>query len=419
MHQLREVRLGLSIRSAGVSPSREGTGRVKERYDVLVVGAGPAGSTAARVVADSGMSVLLLEKDRDVGMPVRCGEAVSNRSRESIVDIDPSWIAATIRRFRLVAPDGSTVEPDLGGHGYVLERRIFDYALARLAVEAGAELRTKAYVDGLLREHGSVCGVSLSLNGERRSVHARIIVGADGVESRVGRWAGIDTATHLRDMECCAQMTLAGVDLAADACEFHFGAAVAPMGYLWIFPKGNGLANVGVGVSGAAAKHKSPLRYLEEFVTRRYPDAGRLTTVAGGVPCAPPLAEIVRDNIVLVGDAAHQVNPLSGGGITSGMHGARMAGEAIARALRGSDLRLLDRYRKEWDQAFGAKHRTYHRMKEAVYRFPDDRLNAIAAGVLALRPEQRSIWGVFRVALMKHPALVWEMAKTFGLSAFH
>jgi digeranylgeranylglycerophospholipid reductase len=127
---------------------------------------------------------------------------------------------------------------------------------------------------------------------------------------------------------------------------------------------------------------------------------------------------MVRGNVLLVGDAAHQVNPLSGGGITSGMHGGRMAGDAIVRALRNGDLRHLDGYRKEWEQSFGAKHRTYHRMKEAVYRFPDDRLNAIAAGVLALRPEQRSIWGVFRVALMKHPGLVWEMARTFGLSAF-
>ncbi|MBL0175506.1 MAG: geranylgeranyl reductase family protein [Ignavibacteria bacterium] len=392
---------------------------MKDRYDVLVVGAGPAGSTVARLVAREGFSVLLLEKDRDVGTPVRCGEAVSNRSLESIVDVDPRWIAATIRRFRLVAPDGSCVEPDLGGHGYVLERRLFDYDLARMAVDAGAELRTKAYVDGLLADGGEYRGVTISLNGERRTVGARIIVGADGVESRVGRWAGIDTTTPFRDMECCAQMTLADVDMEEDACEFHFGTAVAPMGYLWIFPKGHRTANIGVGVSGAAAKHKSPIRYLNEFVARRFPRAGILTTVAGGVPCAATLEDIVRGNVVLVGDAAHQVNPMSGGGITSGMHAARMAAEAIAGALRAGDLRLLAAYPKEWQRSHGAKHRTYHRMKEAVYRFPDERLNAIAAGVLALAPEQRTIWGVFRVALMKHPALVWDMAKTFGFSAFH
>ncbi|MBR9976442.1 MAG: NAD(P)/FAD-dependent oxidoreductase, partial [Bacteroidetes bacterium] len=198
---------------------------MKPRYDVVVVGAGPAGSTCARYASARGASVLLLEKDRDVGMPVRCGEAVSNRSLEKIVDIDPRWIAATIKRFRLISPSGHMIEPDLGGHGYVLERRIFDYDLARLAAEAGVDVRTKSYVDGLLPADGGDVvrampsahdaastgawkGVSLLWKGEPRTVEARVIVGADGVESRVGKWAGIDTTTHLRDMETCAQMTL-------------------------------------------------------------------------------------------------------------------------------------------------------------------------------------------------------------------
>ena len=152
--------------------------------------------------------MLVLEKDRDVGMPVRCGEAVSDRSLEKLVPVDPRWIAATIRRFRLIAPDGTAVGPDLGGHGDVLERRIFDYDLARLAVEAGAHVVTKAYVHGLLPGRDGWSGVRYALNGEEREARARIIAGADGVESRVGKWAGIDTTTHIRDMECCAQMTL-------------------------------------------------------------------------------------------------------------------------------------------------------------------------------------------------------------------
>ncbi|MBE0644497.1 MAG: NAD(P)/FAD-dependent oxidoreductase [Bacteroidetes bacterium] len=415
---------------------------MKERYDVVVVGAGPAGSTCARFAAARGASVLVLEKDRDVGMPVRCGEAVSNRSLEKIVDIDPRWIAATIKRFRLISPSGHVVEPDLGGYGYVLERRIFDYDLARLAVEAGAELHTKSYVDGLLprnpepgtttdmsseeKETSSAAkdrsddssgwrGVSLQWKGEPRTVEARIIVGADGVESRVGKWAGIDTTTHMRDMETCAQMTLSNVDLEEDACEFYFGNDTAPMGYLWVFPKGRGMANVGVGISGMASKQKAAIRYLQEFVERRYPGAGVLTTVAGGVPCATTVDTLVKGNIVLVGDAAHQVNPMSGGGITSGMIGGKLAGEAIARALEKNDLSLLNEYPKQWRKEVGAKHDTYYRMKAAVYKFPDETLDDIAVNVLKLREDKRTIWGVFKTALRHQPALVWEMMKTFGL----
>jgi digeranylgeranylglycerophospholipid reductase len=384
-------------------------------YDVVVVGAGPAGSTAGRLIAEQGYSVLILEKDRDVGMPVRCGEAVSNRSLESVVTIDPRWIASTIKRFRLIAPDGTAVEPDLGGCGYVLERRIFDYDLARLAAVAGAEIVTKAYVHGLIRDDGAVSGVLFSWKGEPREVRARVIIGADGVESRVGKWAGIDTTTRLNDMECCAQMTLTGVDIELDACEFYFGREVAPMGYLWIFPKGRAVANVGVGISGAAARQRSAIRYLRDFVDKKYPGSSILTTVAGGVPCATTLDRIVLDNVVLVGDAAHQVNPMSGGGITSGMIGAALAADAVASALRVNNLSLLARYEKEWEKRLGGRHRTYHRMKSAVYKFTDETLNGVAADLLALPPEKRTIWGVFRTALVRHPSILWEMVKTFGL----
>jgi digeranylgeranylglycerophospholipid reductase len=388
---------------------------MSDTYDIVVVGAGPAGTTLARYAALGGASVLVLEKDRDVGMPVRCAEAVSDRSLEAIVDVDPKWIASTIKHFRLNAPNGLMIEPDLGGYGYVLERRIFDYDLARYAAEAGAKVLTKAYVHSLIQSNESFTGVAYTWRGEERTANARIIVGADGVESRVGKWAGIDTTTHIKDMETCAQMTLSNIEVKDDTCEFYFGKEVAPMGYLWVFPKGDRMANVGVGISGMAAKKRSAISYLKEFVERKYPDAGILTTVAGGVPCAETLDQIVQGNILLVGDAAHQVNPISGGGITSGMKAAKLAAGIINEALDKNDMSILAKYEREWHKDIGKKHRTYYKMKNAVYKFPDEALNDIAENVLRLKPEKRTIWGVFKAALVKQPSLVWEMVKTFGL----
>ena len=123
----------------------------QREFDCIVVGGGPAGSTFARTAAQGGLSVLLLEKDRDIGVPVRCGEAVSDAGLRIFFEPNPRWIASTITRIKLVAPNETVVEFDLSEKGYILDRRIFDYDLAEYATKAGAVVVTKAYVDGLLR----------------------------------------------------------------------------------------------------------------------------------------------------------------------------------------------------------------------------------------------------------------------------
>ena len=129
-------------------------------------------------------------------------------------------------------------------------------------------------------------------------------------------------------MESCAQVTAANININEDTCYFYFGRDVAPEGYLWVFPKGNGTANIGIGVSGLTGKKKSAQKYLDEFLQREYPDAPTLTRVAGGDPCSITLEKITAPGIMLAGDAARQVNPLSGGGIAK-----RYDGRQHCRAL--------------------------------------------------------------------------------------
>lgn len=387
---------------------------MKGGYDVIVIGAGPAGSTAARYAAAGGASVLMLEKDRDVGYPVRCGEAVSHEGLVQFIEPNPKFIASTVTKFRLVAPNGKEVVPKLDGVGYVLERRVFDYELAKVAAAKGAEVVTKAYVYDLMRNaQGEACGVKALIKDAKVEFSGRVIIGADGVESRVGKWAGIDTTCHIRDMESCAQMTISGINVDEDILDFYFGDQVSPGGYLWVFPKGKSTANVGIGISVECAKEKSAIRYLKDFVDRKFPNAAVLTHIAGGVPCAKTCDTIVKNRVMLVGDAAHQVNPTSGGGIISGMIGGMLAGEIAAEAISKNDYSLLSDYQKRWHKRLGWRHEVFYNIKEGISRFSDETLNTIAEGALKLPEKKRTLGGIFRTALWNQPSLLLDVARVF------
>lgn len=386
---------------------------MKNEYDVIVVGGGPAGSMAARFAAQQGVSVLMLEKDRDIGYPVRCGEAVSKAGIEEFIEPDDVFISATIDKFGMIAPDGTEVVLPLEQIGYILERRIFDYELAKQAASYGVEIITRAYVNGLLFEDGKVCGVKYEYKGEQLELKAKVVIAADGVESRVGRWAGIKTHIDFRDMESCTQVTATNIDVDPNTLLFYFGKNVAPEGYFWIFPKRNKSANIGLGVSGAIGKKNSSLTYLNKFMDEHFPDAPVLTRIAGGVPSSITLEKISAPGIILVGDAARQVNPLSGGGIVSGMIGGKIGGTIVGEAIKQNNLKHVLTYDKAWADRLGKRHEIFNRIKNGIYNFSDEQFNSIAHSFSKVPMEKRSLGNLFKTALLNKPSLLVDIAKVF------
>ena len=390
---------------------------LQNKYDVVVVGGGPAGSMAAWEAAKEGVSVCMLEKDRDIGYPVRCGEAAGESGLRQFVEIEDSWIAEKITSVKLVSPNLTSVDIDFAAEtGYILNRRIFDYDLSRYAANAGAEVYTKAYVKNVLANNGEVNGVVLDYLGEEKQIQAKIVIGADGLTSRVGRWAGLKTLVRMKDMESAVQYSVANVDIEPNKMIMYVGMNHAPGGYIWVFPKGKKFANIGIGISGKYSKHKSAQKYLDEFMEREYPDAAILTTMCGGVPCAKPMEKPVADGIMLVGDAAHQINPMTGGGIVAGMKGGWIAGQVAAEAIKKNDYSedsLLE-YPKRMRKDFGKNHERFYKIKEVTEKLTNEELDSIAEKVLSIPHNKRTLTSVFKAAVFKKPTLIIDVLKVFS-----
>lgn len=390
------------------------------RCDLVVVGAGPAGSMTAKAAAEAGLKVVMLEKRQEIGDPVRCAEGVSKGSLKKLVDPDPSWISAEVKGARIRAPDGTeiVISEDRAGAevGYVLERKVFDRALAQRAAEAGAKVMVKTRALGLLWEDGVPAGVSAQFIGERFKIEAPLVIGADGVESKVGRWAGIDTSLKPEDIETCAQFLVQDDEIDDDYCEFYLGNYIAPGGYVWSFPKGRGIANVGIGVLGSKADPGMPMRLLREFMKARFPDGKVLEVVVGGVPVSGPIERTVADGVILVGDAARQSDPITGGGIINAMAAGVMAGEIAADLVpKGEvDSSSLQIYEKRWRETIGKHISRNFAVKEFFVDLTDDDLNHLVHSLDGIDVAELNLRGLLKVLIRQNPKHLLKLRHLIG-----
>jgi digeranylgeranylglycerophospholipid reductase len=395
---------------------------MKDRYDVLVIGAGPAGSIAAKTAAEKGLDVLLIEKRQEIGDPVRCAEGVSKEYLKKHVEIDEKWICADLKGSLIYGPDGTKIEmsEEISGAevGYVLERKVFDRALAEKAAKAGAEVRVKTRATGLIIEDGFVKGANLMHLGKDYDVRADIVIGADGVESKVGRWAGIDTSLKPIDIETCAQYLIAGANIDQHYCEFYVGNEIAPAGYIWVFPKGEGKANVGIGVLGSkTGKFKPrPVDYLNAFLEKRFPDARIVEMVFGGVPVSGVIEKTSTNGLMLIGDAARQSDPVTGGGILNAMDAGKLAGEAAYTAISSGDVsskKLEEVYEKPWRTTLGHEIDMSLVVKNCFINLSDEDLNSLAHSLKDVKFERMSLLDLVQALFKANRKLLWDLRVLF------
>lgn len=354
--------------------------------DVLVIGAGPAGSTAARFAAEGGANVILMDKKSEIGSPKRCAEGVSKKGLAKVgVELNPRWITKEIDGVRLTSPNGTDVwltedEIELPEAGYILERKVFDKYMAMDAARAGATIKIKTLATGLEKvDDGWV--VHTESMGKMEDIKAKIIIAADGPEGHVARWAGMKPTTKAKEMESGVQYEMVGVEFEREGViEFYFGSC-APGGYVWIFPKGDDIANVGLAVLSHKAD-KPAIDYLNEFIENcpYTKNAQPVELNIGGDPVGGMAKELYGDNILLCGDAAGQVNPLTGGGIISGMTGGMYAGQVAAEAVLEDNCskKFLKKYDKIARKDLKRDVDRYKGVQEYMLTLNDEELDKIA-----------------------------------------
>ena len=391
---------------------------MKSRYDVIIVGAGPAGSITAKTCAEGGLDVLLIEKRQEIGDPVRCAEGVGKDALIKHIAPDKRWIAAEVKGSRIIAPDGTQIlmsgDAAMKDVGYTLERKVFDRVLAQKAAMAGAEVMVKTRATGLLRNNGGVSGIKAMFMGETRDIRADIVIGADGVESKVGRWGGIDTSLKPSDIETCAQFLVSNFD-PGEYSEFYMGENFAPSGYVWIFPKGGYTANVGVGILGSKSGNTRAITLLQKFVETYIPEGKIVEMVVGGVPVSGPIKQTIADGLMLVGDAARQSDPLTGGGITNAMDAGKIAGEVCIKAKEKGDYstRTLKEYEDRWRATIGKELSRSLKVKNLLIRLTDEQLNQLAHSLDGIDASTLELGKLLAVLFKRNPKILLELRSLF------
>lgn len=356
---------------------------IRDEYDVIIVGSGPAGSSTALNLAKKGFDVLVVDRNQEIGTPKRCAEGIGIAGlKKSGLSPDKFWIDQEIDGAILFAPNEKRIDVNYNNAaGFIVDRKKFDKWLALKAVENGAQVFAKTYVTDVIKENDYVKGVKLNFMGQEKEVRAKMIIGADGVESVIAKKAGLDVPVRTKLFDSGFQYEMSGIDLLDQRkLEFFLGNEIAPRGYIWIFPKGENRANVGIGI--VADHEKTAKYYLDKFVENHERlNKGSVIEVNGGsIPVGGLMKNMVLNGFAVVGDAAHQVHPIHGGGIAEAMIAGKILADVSAECLEKNDVskEALSKYNKVWWEERGETLSKIEKGREIFEKLSDKQMNLIA-----------------------------------------
>ncbi|MCD6299097.1 MAG: NAD(P)/FAD-dependent oxidoreductase [Thermoplasmata archaeon] len=334
------------------------------RYDVVVAGAGPAGSMTARILAGRGFRVAVLEEHGEAGVPVSCAGLVTGRVVK-LAGVDDSTIMNEIKGAYVYSPGGKEIK--IGGdrkHAVVIDRKMFDREMADMAAAEGAEYLFRHRFSGARERDGGIV-VDVASGGEE--ISCRYLVGADGAMSTVARRFNFpEPVEYIRAMQ-----TVVPYEMENDSVKVFFGSRTAPGFFAWIIPEGkNKNARIGLGVARGYGLKSYFYKFLEAAGVGVGTGVGKIT--AGIIPLGmrDPLS---NGRVFLVGDAAAQVKATSGGGIYPGLVAAGSLADSLCRVMDGGE----DTYGKDYMKKFGRELKRSMMMRKWFLKADDRKIDAV------------------------------------------
>jgi len=362
-----------------------------EKYDVIVIGAGTAGCLAATTTAKAGLRTLMIDRrDKpEIGRKV-CGDAVGKHHFDHLGLKEPTGdqLERIMEGVRIFSPDMRTIFDVRGEglNGFLLNRHMFGQRLLENAIEAGTSLKDSTQALEPIIQNLCVTGVATkNLRTETTTkLSSRVLIDASGfpavVRKKLPEEMGIDSEVKNEDIEACYReiRELKEPIENPDLCQIYITQEICPGGYYWIFQKSGSKVNVGLGVA-MTENFPNPKELLYKHVLTKpiFKDSRLLEGGAWYVPTRRPLDNMVGNGIIIIGDAACQVNPVHGGGIGPSMKGGTIAGKTVIEALEKDDVSLetLWCYNVDYMETYGLKQAGLDVFRKLLQESDDKELN--------------------------------------------